>query len=115
MPSKKKKKNPPVKSRASRQVRQDNYELVGKVVAGTLVSSLLVTIVFAVYAYQSADAVVPGKNILQFLPPIIGVGAGFIARPVKDFFHMSLSETWHAALISGLASVLVFGLILLIA
>jgi uncharacterized membrane protein YeaQ/YmgE (transglycosylase-associated protein family) len=114
MPSKKK-KNAPVKARPSFRKRQDNYELIGRGVAGTLVSSLLVTLIFAIYAYNSAEAVVPGKSVLQFLPPFVGIAAAVVAPPVKDFLRTSFSANKHAALISALLPALVFGLILLLA
>ncbi len=117
MPAKKKKKNSPVKAQISQKQRkqQDTYKLVTRVVVATLVSSVL-TLLISVWASASAPGnAAPGGRVFQFLPPFVGIIAAFSAPTVKEFLHTSPSDTVHAALISGLLSLVISGLVILLA
>lgn len=116
MPAKKKKKNPPVKNQISQKQRQqqDTYRLVTRVVVATLVSSVLIMMIFAWATASTPGNTTPGGRWFQFLPPFVGIIAAFSAPRVKEFFHTTPSDTVHAALLSGLLSLAVSGLILLL-
>ena len=113
MPAKKKKQPAKFKQPAPKQ--RDQGQLIGKVIAATLTSSIIMLGSATWMLARTGATERPAyMSYFQVLPVVVGVGSAIVAGSVKGFLHGQRSEAVYAALTSAVLSIVLTALVILL-